>query len=61
MSQTQNCHELALRMNRLLCAMLVVYGHSLENLKDEKMRTPKNHGEGGGCKKRIPKTAFEKS
>ena len=39
MSQAQNCHELALRMNRLLCAMLVVSECSLEDLKNEKMRT----------------------
>ena len=38
MSQAQNCHEVALRMNRLLCAMLIVYEYSLKDLKDEKMR-----------------------
>ena len=36
LSQVQNCHELALRMDRLLYAMLVVYEYSLKNLKHER-------------------------
>jgi hypothetical protein len=38
-SQAQNCQELALRLNRLLYAMLAVYEYSQKNLKNEKMRS----------------------
>jgi hypothetical protein len=36
MSQVQKCHGLALRMDRLLYAMLVLYDQSLEDPKDER-------------------------
>ena len=51
-SQAQNCQELALRLNRLLYAMLAVYEYSQKNLKNENenpLSTNRLEYKGGFC------------